>query len=135
MRRSRASAICWSLAPGAPIPAERIDAVKMGTTVATNALLERKGERTLLVDHQGFRRRAAHRLSEPARRFSRATSCCPSMLYERVVEVDERVTAEGEVLRPLDLASVRSDARRALSRDGIRAVAIVFMHGYRYPRP
>ncbi len=118
------------LKPGAPIPSEKISAVKMGTTVATNALLERKGERTLLLITKGFR--DALRIGYQARPKIFAKHIIkPDMLYERVVEVDERVRADGTVERELDLAAVRVELERAFD-DGIRAVAIVLMHAYRY---
>jgi len=118
------------LTPGAPIPAEQIAAVKMGTTVATNALLERKGDRTLLLITKGFR--DALRIGYQARPKIFAKHIIkPDMLYERVVEVDERVRADGTVERPLDLTGVRVELERALA-DGIGAVAVVLMHAYRY---
>src|SRR5271155_3848456 len=118
------------LAPGAPIPSERIGAVKMGTTVATNALLERKGDRTLLLITKGFR--DALRIGYQARPKIFAKHIIkPDMLYERVVEVDERVRADGAVERELDLAAVRTELERAKA-DGIGAVAVVLMHAYRY---
>ena len=118
------------LAPGEPIPAARIGAVKMGTTVATNALLERKGERTLLLITKGFR--DALRIGYQARPKIFAKHIIkPDMLYERVAEVDERVRADGTVERAPDSDAVRAELARAKS-DGLRAVAIVFMHAYRY---
>lgn len=120
------------LKPGEPVPAEQIEAVKMGTTVATNALLERKGERTLLVTNVGFADALRIGYQERPRLFERRI-VLPELLYERVVEVPGRLSAAGEELEPLDLAA----ARRALEqawRDGLRACAIVFMHGYRYPQ-
>jgi 5-oxoprolinase (ATP-hydrolysing) len=118
------------LKSGAPIPSDQIAAVKMGTTVATNALLERKGERTLLLITKGFR--DALRIGYQARPKIFAKHIIkPDMLYERVVEVDERVRADGTVERQLDLDAVRVELERALA-DGIRAVAIVLMHAYRY---
>ena len=118
------------LKPGAPIPSEQISAVKMGTTVATNALLERKGERTLLLITKGFR--DALRIGYQARPKIFAKHIIkPDMLYERVVEVDERVRADGTVEREVDLDAVRVELERARA-DGIRAVAIVLMHAYRY---
>ena len=118
------------LAPGAPIPSERIAAVKMGTTVATNALLERKGDRTLLLITKGFR--DALRIGYQARPKIFAKHIIkPDMLYERVVEVDERVRADGTVERELDLDAVRGELERAKA-DGIDAVAVVLMHAYRY---
>src|SRR6202030_221369 len=119
------------LAAGAPIPPDRVGAVKMGTTVATNALLERKGERTLLLVTKGFR--DALRIGYQARPKIFARHIIkPTMLYERALEVDERVRADGTVERELDLDAVRIQLQNALA-EGIRAVAIVFMHAYRYP--
>jgi len=118
------------LKPGEPIPAGRIGAVKMGTTVATNALLERKGDRTLLVTTKGFR--DALRIGYQARPKIFAKHIIkPEMLFERVAEVDERVLADGTVEREPDLAIVRKELTAALA-DGIKAVAIVFMHAYRF---
>ena len=119
------------LKPGDAIPAGRVGAVKMGTTVATNALLERKGERTLLMITKGFR--DALRIGYQARPKIFARHIVkPDMLFERVVEVDERVRADGTIERAPDLAAVRN-ALAAAQHDGIEAVAIVFMHAYRYP--
>jgi 5-oxoprolinase (ATP-hydrolysing) len=119
------------LKPGEPIPPGQIGAVKMGTTVATNALLERKGERTLLVTTRGFR--DALRIGYQARPKIFAKEIIkPDMLFERVIEVDERVRADGTVEAKPDLAAIEPELRRAYD-DGIRAAAIVFMHAYRYP--
>ncbi|MCU0804001.1 MAG: hydantoinase B/oxoprolinase family protein [Burkholderiales bacterium] len=120
------------LRPGEPIPAERIDAVKMGTTVATNALLERKGERTALFITRGFADALRIGYQNRPRLFDRHI-VLPEMLYARVLEVDERIDAHGEVLRPLDAAGARRDLQ-AVFDAGIRSVAIVLMHGYRHPR-
>ncbi len=120
------------LAPGEPIPAGRIGAIKMGTTVATNALLERKGERTLLVTTKGFRDALKIGYQARPKIFARHI-IKPEMLFERVVEVAERVRADGTVEAAPDLDAVRADLERALA-DGINAVAIVFMHSYHYPR-
>jgi 5-oxoprolinase (ATP-hydrolysing) len=118
------------LAPEEPGPAAQIGAVKMGTTVATNALLERKGERTLLLITKGFR--DALRIGYQARPKIFAKHIIkPDMLYERVAEVDERVRADGTVERAPDLDAVRAELVRA-KNDGLRAVAIVLMHAYRY---
>ena len=118
------------IAPGEPIPSERIAAVKMGTTVATNALLERKGDRTLLLVTKGFR--DALRIGYQARPKIFAKQIIkPDMLYERVAEVDERVRADGTVERAIDLDGVCSELERAKA-DGIDAVAVVLMHAYRY---
>ena len=119
------------VAPGAPIPGGEIDVVKMGTTVATNALLERQGDRTLLVTTAGFADALRIGYQTRPNLFDRQI-VLPSMLYERVVEVDERVMADGTVLRALDAAAARP-LFQAAHEDGIRSVAIVFMHGYRFP--
>src|ERR1700726_232676 len=118
------------LKPGEAIPSERIAAVKMGTTVATNALLERKGDRTLLLITKGFR--DALRIGYQARPKIFAKHIIkPDMLYERVVEVDERVRADGTVESALDLDAARAELEPA-RQDGINAVAVVLMHAYRY---
>ncbi|MEK9676810.1 MAG: hydantoinase B/oxoprolinase family protein [Rhodospirillaceae bacterium] len=115
---------------GEAIPAEAIRAVKMGTTVATNALLERKGEKTLLVTTRGFR--DALRIGYQNRPDLFALEIIlPEQLYSDVLEVHERVGAEGEVLTPLDDAHARAGLQAAFGQ-GYRAAAIVFMHGYRY---
>jgi 5-oxoprolinase (ATP-hydrolysing) len=108
----------------------RIESVKMGTTVATNALLERKGEGVLLAITAGFA--DALRIGYQARPdiFAR-NIILPEPLYSQVVEVDERVCAEGTVLRPLDLRSARNDFQAAWDQ-GIRSIAIVLMHGWRW---
>ncbi|HTZ81131.1 MAG TPA: hydantoinase B/oxoprolinase family protein [Stellaceae bacterium] len=116
---------------GAPIPSAAIEAVKMGTTVATNALLERKGERTLLVTTRGFADALRIGYQNRPKLFERHI-LLPEQLYERVVEVSERVTSEGEVLTPVDLAAARADLQAAHAA-GIRSAAIVFLHGYRFP--
>ena len=118
------------IAPGEAIPSEHIAAVKMGTTVATNALLERKGDRTLLLITKGFR--DALRIGYQARPKIFAKQIIkPDMLYERVAEVAERVRADGTVERAVDLDGVRRELEHAKA-DGIEAVAIVFMQAYRY---
>jgi 5-oxoprolinase (ATP-hydrolysing) len=116
---------------GEPIPKGRVGAVKMGTTVATNALLERKGDRTLLVTTKGFRDALRVGYQNRPKIFAKQI-VKPEMLFERVVEVDERVRADGTVESTPDLDAVRRDLAAALA-DGIKAVAIVFMHAYRYP--
>ena len=117
--------------PTGPIPAGLIAEVKMGTTVATNALLERKGERTLLAITRGFGDALRIGYQNRPKLFER-NIVLPTQLYERVAEIDERVMSNGTVLIPLDESSVRSSLRAAFDA-GIRAVAVVFMHGYRYP--
>ncbi len=103
----------------------------MGTTVATNALLERKGERTLLVVTRGFADALRIGYQHRPKLFVRRIDL-PTMLYEAVVEVDERIGAHGEVVEPLDTAAARRELAAAHAK-GIEAVAIVLMHGYRYP--
>ncbi|MDH3228976.1 MAG: hydantoinase B/oxoprolinase family protein [Alphaproteobacteria bacterium] len=113
------------------IPAAEIEAIKMGTTVATNALLERKGERTLLAITRGFR--DALRIGYQARpRLFDRHIVLPELLYERAVEIEERVATDGAVLTPLDRDAARAALQGAYD-DGFRAIAVVFMHGYRYP--
>ncbi|OZG71897.1 5-oxoprolinase [Hahella sp. CCB-MM4] len=116
---------------GDPIPADMIDAVKMGTTVATNALLERKGDRTLLLITKGFSDALRIGYQTRPNLFAR-NIVLPELLYEKVAEVSERIMADGTVEKALDLVSAR-EALEAAYQEGIRSVAIVFMHGYRYP--
>jgi 5-oxoprolinase (ATP-hydrolysing) len=119
------------LASGDAIPAEAIGAVKMGTTVATNALLERKGEKTLLVITRGFR--DALEIGYQARADIFAKKIVkPELLYSDVLEADERVLADGTVEAALDETTLRS-ALKERAAAGIKSVAIVFMHAYRYP--
>jgi 5-oxoprolinase (ATP-hydrolysing) len=119
------------LASGEPIPAGAIRAVKMGTTVATNALLERRGERTLLVTTRGFRDALEIGYQARPRLFAR-NIVKPEQLYSGVVEIDERVRADGAVETAPDLERVRAALADARAQ-GYDAVAIVFMHAYRYP--
>jgi len=119
------------LSAGDPIPADGIDAVKMGTTVATNALLERKGERTALVVTKGFRDALRIAYQNRPKLFARHI-VLPELLYETAVEVDERLMADGTVETPLDLERARADLQ-AVYDSGIRSAAVAFMHGYRYP--
>jgi len=119
-----------AVAPGAPIPVERIASVKMGTTVATNALLERKGEPTVLVITGGFRDALRIAYQNRPRLFERRI-VLPELLYARVVEADERIGAQGDVMRPLDEAALTT-ALQAAYNAGLRSCAIVLMHGYRY---
>ncbi|MFJ7901988.1 hydantoinase B/oxoprolinase family protein [Streptomyces sp. NPDC096198] len=107
---------------------EPIDTVRMGTTVATNALLERKGERTLLVITRGFRDALRIAYQNRPHIFARAIEL-PELLYERVVEVDERIAADGTVLRAPDLDTLAGALQDAYD-DGIRAVAVVCMHSH-----
>jgi 5-oxoprolinase (ATP-hydrolysing) len=119
------------LAAGAPIPSGAIGAVKMGTTVATNALLERKGERTALLITRGFRDALNIGYQARPKIFAREI-IKPQMLYERAIEIDERVRADGTVERAAAREEVRAKFEQ-LAADGIQSVAIVFMHAYRYP--
>jgi len=116
---------------GEPIPDGLIAEVRLGTTIATNALLERKGERTLLLVTRGFR--DALRIGYQARPdiFARRI-VKPEMLYERVAEIDERVRADGTVERAPDLAAIEPELRDALSA-GIKSVAVCLMHDWRFP--
>ena len=119
------------LAPHQSISSEQIEAVKMGTTVATNALLERRGERTLLLITRGFRDALRIAYQNRPHLFARHI-VLPELLYEQVGEVTERYDAQGNVLIPLALDNARQ-LLQAAYQSGIRAVAIVFLHGYRYP--
>jgi 5-oxoprolinase (ATP-hydrolysing) len=116
---------------GTPIPVEQVEAVRMGTTVATNALLERKGERTVLVITAGFGDALRIGYQNRPRIFDRQIAL-PEMLYERVVEVDERTLADGTVLRAPNLERLATGLRRAHD-EGIRAVAVVCLHSHLYP--
>ncbi len=118
------------LAADARIPGAAIEAVKMGTTVATNALLERKGDRTVLFITQGFRDALRIAYQNRPKIFER-NIVLPELLYASVVEVQERIGARGEVLIPLDESRARADLEKSF-KAGFRSVAIVFMHGYRY---
>ncbi|MCW8916869.1 MAG: hydantoinase B/oxoprolinase family protein, partial [Magnetovibrio sp.] len=117
--------------PKASIDGNRVEHVKMGTTVATNALLERKGERTVLVTTRGFGDALRIGYQNRPNLFSRSISL-PDLLHECVVEVDERLSADGSVLTPLSEEQLTKGLQAAYD-DGIRSAAIVFMHGYRYP--
>ncbi|MDG4859841.1 hydantoinase B/oxoprolinase family protein [Streptomyces sp. T-3] len=120
---------------GAPGPGTvedaRIDAVRMGTTVATNALLERKGERTALVITRGFRDALRIAYQNRPHIFAREI-VLPELLYARVIEVDERLAADGTVLTPPDLGSLAAELKSVYD-DGIRALAVVCMHSHLHP--
>ena len=118
------------LPPDTPIPTEQIDAVKMGTTVATNALLERKGDRTVLMITKGFRDALRIGYQNRPDIFAREI-ILPEMLYERVIEVEERYSAHGDELIPVQIDATRQQLQAAYD-SGIRSCAIVLMHGYRY---
>ncbi|HWK38644.1 MAG TPA: hydantoinase/oxoprolinase N-terminal domain-containing protein, partial [Hyphomicrobium sp.] len=116
---------------GAEIPAERIAAVKMGTTVATNALLERKGDATALVITGGLKDQLEIGTQARPDIFAKRI-IKPDMLYRRAIEADERVRADGTIERALDIAALETELRAAKA-EGIDAVAIVFMHAYAFP--
>ena len=115
----------------APMPSEQIAVVKMGTTVATNALLERKGDRTVLLITKGFGDALRIGYQNRPNIFARQI-VLPEMLYERVIEVEERYTASGSELISVQTQYIES--LQAAYNDGIRSCAIVLMHGYRYPQ-
>ncbi|MBW8268227.1 hydantoinase B/oxoprolinase family protein [Caldovatus aquaticus] len=122
---------CLGLPPEAPIPPGLIDSVKMGTTVATNALLERKGERVLLLVNRGFA--DLLRIGNQARpKLFELDVRLPELLHERVAEVGGRIAADGAEIEPLDEAGARA-ALAAAFADGIRAVAVVLMHAWAHP--
>jgi 5-oxoprolinase (ATP-hydrolysing) len=122
---------CLDLAAGAPIPPGLIEAVKMGTTVATNALLERKGERVLLLVNRGFA--DLLRIGNQARpRLFDLDVRMPELLHERAVEIGGRVAVDGTELEALDEAGARA-ALRAAYQEGLRAVAILMMHAWAHP--
>ena len=118
------------LKAGEPVTPDLVECVKMGTTVATNALLERKGEPTLLVTTRGFRDALRIAYQNRPRLFDRHI-VLPELLYSAVVEAQERVGAHGEVILPLNEVLLKSELLSEYGR-GKRCVAIVFMHGYRY---
>jgi 5-oxoprolinase (ATP-hydrolysing) len=119
------------VADGQPIPGDRIEAVRLGTTVATNALLERTGEPTVLVITRGFRDALRIAYQNRPRLFDRQI-VLPELLYSRVIEARERVAADGEVIVPLAEQDLARSLREAHA-DGFRAVAVVCLHGYRHP--
>jgi len=118
------------VAQGETLPQARIAAVHMGTTVATNALLERKGARTVLVTTRGLRDQLRIGYQHRPKLFVRRIEL-PAPLYDRVVEVEERVTDEGTILTPLDEKAAERDLRSAFE-EGYEACAVLFLHGYRY---
>ncbi|MGC9235618.1 MAG: hydantoinase B/oxoprolinase family protein [Thiomonas sp.] len=117
------------LPPGARITPQQVECVRMGTTVATNALLERKGEPLVLVTTRGFRDALRIAYQNRPRLFDRRI-VLPELLYSRVIEAQERVAADGTVLQPLDCAALRAALQQAFDA-GLRAVAVVFLHGWR----
>ena len=120
------------IAPGQQIPAERIAVVRLGTTVATNALLERNGEPCVLVITEGFADALRIAYQDRPKIFDRQI-IRPDLLYDRVIEATERVGPHGEVLVPLDTGAVAAGLKAAYD-DGFRSAAVVCLHGYRYPR-
>jgi 5-oxoprolinase (ATP-hydrolysing) len=116
---------------GQLISSQTVEAVKMGTTVATNALLERKGERTVLFVTRGFRDALRIGYQNRPRLFD-LHIVLPALLYEKVVEVDERVNAQGGIVKALDIQAVRK-LLQAAHNQGFRALAVALMHAYRYP--
>ena len=118
------------LRPAEPVTAQQVHSVKIGTTVATNALLERNGEPTVLVTTHGFRDALRIAYQERPRIFDRHI-VLPELLYRRVIAAHERIGAHGEVVLPLDTSHLRAELE-AVFAIGLRSVAIVFMHGYRY---
>jgi 5-oxoprolinase (ATP-hydrolysing) len=118
------------LGPDDPFPAQRVGSVRLGTTVATNALLERKGEPTVLVITRGFADALRIAYQNRPRIFDRKI-VLPEVLYDRVIEVAERVTADGDVLTPLDEDALTRELAKARD-DGFRSAAVVLLHGYRH---
>ncbi|MEH2030616.1 MAG: hydantoinase/oxoprolinase family protein [Nostoc sp.] len=114
-----------------PIPTEAVEVVKMGTTVATNALLERKGNRVVLLITKGFKDALRIGYQNRPNIFARHI-VLPTMLYEQVIEIDERYDANGNELIPINIEQVKGDLE-AVYHTGIRSCAIVFMHSDRYP--
>ncbi|WP_327217209.1 hydantoinase B/oxoprolinase family protein [Streptomyces cyaneofuscatus] len=119
------------LRDGEPVPADKVAAVRMGTTVATNALLERRGEPTVLLITEGFRDALRIAYQNRPRLFDRHI-VLPEAVHERVIEVPERIDAEGHTVRALELDAVREQLHAAHA-DGLRSAAVVLMHGYRHP--
>ena len=115
------------IAANGAIPSEQLAEVRMGTTVATNALLTRTGESTVLVTTRGFRDQLRIGYQNRPKLFALKIEL-PDMLYTHVIEADERVTAEGEVLRPLNESGLRAALAESHAR-GISACAILFLHG------
>ncbi|MGL4503149.1 MAG: hydantoinase/oxoprolinase family protein, partial [Planktothrix sp.] len=120
------------LSPHQTIPSELISEVKMGTTVATNALLERKGDRTLLIITKGFKDALKIGYQNRPDIFARQI-ILPQMLYEQVIEVEERYSAQGDELKPVNLELLKPQLEQVY-QTGIRSCAIVLMHSYRYPK-
>lgn len=120
------------LPSGAPIPANTVETVRMGTTVATNALLERKGDRTVLLISKGMKDLLRIGYQNRPRLFDLEIKL-PDLLYEKAIEVNERVDVSGEALCAPDLDAIRSDLQDVYN-DGVRAIAVAFMHAFRFPQ-
>ncbi len=118
------------LQSGETVTPELVECVKMGTTVATNALLERKGEPTLLVTTRGFRDALRIAYQNRPRLFDRRI-LLPELLYTQVIEANERMGAHGDEVEALDAGALRTELAAA-RKSGLASVAIVFMHGYRH---
>ncbi len=118
------------LKAGEAVTPEQVECVKMGTTVATNALLERKGEPTLLVTTRGFKDALRIAYQNRPRLFDR-NIVLPELLYTQVIEAQERADAQGGVVEPLNESLLKEELERAYTC-GLRSVAIVFLHGYRF---
>ena len=118
------------LEAGETIPMDAIDSIKMGTTVATNALLERQGERTLLAITQGLGDILRIGYQQRPKLFALDIQL-PDILYSNVIEIEERMSAQGECIKPLDIAKTKKQLQEAFDQ-GYRAIAIVLLHGYRY---
>jgi 5-oxoprolinase (ATP-hydrolysing) len=117
--------------PDEAFPADRVGSVRLGTTVATNALLERTGEPTVLIITKGFADALRIAYQNRPRIFDRRI-VLPEVLYGRVIEADERIGARGEVITPLDTDALTGELKAAYA-DGFRSAAVVCMHGYRHP--
>ena len=113
------------------IPMTQIDVVKMGTTVATNALLERQGEKTLLAITQGFGDILRIGYQNRPKLFAIDIQL-PEMLYSDVIEIDERLDPQGYIIKPLDEKNTETQLQKYFV-NGYRTLAIALMHGYRYP--
>jgi 5-oxoprolinase (ATP-hydrolysing) len=120
------------LAKDAPIPSDRVSDIRMGTTVATNALLERQGEPTVFITTQGFGDALKIGYQNRPRLFDQHIQL-PPPLYQSVLEVNERISADGQVITPLDVKTV-IEALTVAHADGLRACAICLLHAYRFPQ-
>ena len=119
------------LSPQNSLTSEQIEVIKIGTTVGTNALLERKGDHTVLVITNGFKDALRIGYQNRPDIFAREI-ILPELLYEEVIEIEERIDAQGHELIPLNLEQIKTDLIK-IYQLGIRSCAIIFMHSYRYP--